>query len=271
MPISYSVSVKSQVTFATLPDPRLRKVKYPLINFIIIAICAVICVADDFVAISNFGRKKRRWFRKILDLRAGIPSHDRFNAIFSMLSPAEFDTLPAELDTGAPQGHRRAGDRDRRQDTPRQLRQGKQQIGDPHDHCLGLGSLDQPRAVGGRCEEQRDHRDPKIAGYVAAQGGDGDDRCRGLPDGYRPSHPRRRRSLRPQRQGESEYAERWDREVVRRVFGWQDADGDCALQAQYEQGPWPEGIAMTLRLQRTARAARQRPLAWAQGDRHGYQ
>jgi predicted transposase YbfD/YdcC len=91
MPISKSASARIQVHFATLPDPRRRKVTHPLINFIVIAICGVICGADDFVAIADFGRKKRRWFRKILDLRAGIPSHDRFNAIFSMLSPAEFE------------------------------------------------------------------------------------------------------------------------------------------------------------------------------------
>ena len=91
MPISKSVSAKIQVHFATLPDPRRRKVTHPLINFIVVAICAVICGADDYVAIADFGLMKRRWFRKILDLRAGIPSHDRFNAIFSMLSPAEFE------------------------------------------------------------------------------------------------------------------------------------------------------------------------------------
>jgi hypothetical protein len=95
MPVSKSAGARIQVHFATLPDPRRRKVTHPLINFIVIAICGVICGvicgADDFVAITDFGRKKRRWFRKILDLRAGIPSHDRFNAIFSMLSPAEFE------------------------------------------------------------------------------------------------------------------------------------------------------------------------------------
>ena len=91
MPISKSVSAKIQVHFATLPDPRRRKVTHPLINFIVIAICTVICGDEDYVAIADFGLMKRRWFRKILDLRAGIPSHDRFNAIFSMLSPAEFE------------------------------------------------------------------------------------------------------------------------------------------------------------------------------------
>lgn len=91
MPISKSISAKIQSHFATLPDPRRRKVTHPLINFIVIAICAVICGADDFVAIADFGVAKRRFFRKILDLSAGIPSHDRFNAVFSMLSPAEFE------------------------------------------------------------------------------------------------------------------------------------------------------------------------------------
>ncbi|MBM4012007.1 MAG: ISAs1 family transposase, partial [Planctomycetes bacterium] len=91
MPVSKSLSAKIQVHFAALPDPCRRKVTHPLINFIVIAICAVICGADDFVAIADFGLMKRRWFRKILDLRAGIPSHDRFNAIFSMLSPTDFE------------------------------------------------------------------------------------------------------------------------------------------------------------------------------------
>ena len=71
MPISKSASARIQVHFATLPDPRRRKVTHPLINFIVIAICGVICGADDFVAIADFGRKKRRWFRKILDVRSG--------------------------------------------------------------------------------------------------------------------------------------------------------------------------------------------------------
>lgn len=91
MPVTKPVTAKLQVHFASLTDPRRRKITHPLINFIVIAICAVICGADDFVAIADFGRKKRNWFRKILDLQNGIPSHDRFNAIFAMLSPAEFE------------------------------------------------------------------------------------------------------------------------------------------------------------------------------------
>jgi predicted transposase YbfD/YdcC len=77
--------------FAELTDPRRREVTYPLINVVVVAVCAVICGADDFVAIAQWGRSKRDWLAKVLDLSNGIPSHDRFNAILAALSPAEFE------------------------------------------------------------------------------------------------------------------------------------------------------------------------------------
>ena len=85
------VSARIQDHFASLTDPRRRKVTYPLINVVTIAICAVICGADDFVAIANYGRKKRKWLSQFLDLSMGIPSHDRFNAILGAIKPAEFE------------------------------------------------------------------------------------------------------------------------------------------------------------------------------------
>jgi predicted transposase YbfD/YdcC/predicted DNA-binding protein (UPF0251 family) len=84
-------SARIQDHFVQLTDPRRRKVVYPLINVVTIAICAVICGADDFVAIADYGRKKRKWLSQFLDLRAGIPSHDRFNAILAAIKPAEFE------------------------------------------------------------------------------------------------------------------------------------------------------------------------------------
>jgi len=84
-------SVRIQDHFADLTDPRRRPVVYPLINIVTIAVCAVICGADDFVAIAEFGRAKKKFLEKFLDLSAGIPSHDRFNAIFRAIKPAEFE------------------------------------------------------------------------------------------------------------------------------------------------------------------------------------
>jgi predicted transposase YbfD/YdcC len=77
--------------FAELTDPRRREVTYPLISVVTMAICAVICGADDFVAIAEWARTKRDWLAKFLDLSAGIPSHDRFNAILAALKPAQFE------------------------------------------------------------------------------------------------------------------------------------------------------------------------------------
>jgi hypothetical protein len=45
-------SARLQERFAELTDPRRREVLYPLTNIVVIAICAVICGADDFVAIA---------------------------------------------------------------------------------------------------------------------------------------------------------------------------------------------------------------------------
>lgn len=89
--MSRSKSAWMQDHFADLTDPRRREVTYPLINVVVIAICAVICGADDFVAIAKFGRTKREWLARFLDLKSGIPSHDRFNAILAAIKPAEFE------------------------------------------------------------------------------------------------------------------------------------------------------------------------------------
>jgi predicted transposase YbfD/YdcC len=89
MPKTSSAHIQDH--FADLTDPRRRPVIYPLINVVTIAICAVICGADDFVAIAEFGRAKKKFLGRFLDLSAGIPSHDRFNAIFRAIKPAEFE------------------------------------------------------------------------------------------------------------------------------------------------------------------------------------
>jgi len=84
-------SARIQEHFTELTDPRRRKVVYPLLNVVVIAVCAVICGADDFVAIAAFGTRRRDWFAQFLDLTSGIPSHDRFNAILAAIKPGEFE------------------------------------------------------------------------------------------------------------------------------------------------------------------------------------
>jgi predicted transposase YbfD/YdcC len=77
--------------FAELPDPRLERSKcHPLGDIVFIAICAMLCGANDFVAMEAFGKAKRVWLSKFLTLPNGIPSHDTFGRVFAALDKQAF-------------------------------------------------------------------------------------------------------------------------------------------------------------------------------------
>src|SRR4051812_30710726 len=76
--------------FATLIDPRAERGKeHLLVDILTITLCAVICGADDWVAVATFGETKERWLRTFLALPNGIPSHDTFGRVFRLLDPDE--------------------------------------------------------------------------------------------------------------------------------------------------------------------------------------
>lgn len=77
--------------FSCVKDPRMDRTKdHPLVNIIVIAICAVICGADTWVDIENFGKAKQDWLGQFLDLTNGIPAHDTFGRVFGLLNPEQF-------------------------------------------------------------------------------------------------------------------------------------------------------------------------------------
>ncbi len=77
--------------FADLNDPRVERTKkHKLIDIIAIAICGVICGADNWVEIAYFGEVKEAWLRQFLELPNGIPSHDTFNEVFARLDGEAF-------------------------------------------------------------------------------------------------------------------------------------------------------------------------------------
>jgi predicted transposase YbfD/YdcC len=84
--------VSLAVHFSALEDPRVsRSQRHPLINVVAIGLCAVICGARHFTEMEEFGKNKRDWLAKFLDLENGIPSHDVFNAVFACLKPEQFE------------------------------------------------------------------------------------------------------------------------------------------------------------------------------------
>ena len=78
--------------FADLPDPRIERCKrHELLDIVAVALCAVICGADTWVDVAEFGRSKEAWLRTFLALPNGIPSHDTFGRVFAALDPAAFE------------------------------------------------------------------------------------------------------------------------------------------------------------------------------------
>lgn len=79
--------------FGKVSDPRVDRTKdHKLIDIIAIAICAVICGAEGWVDVEVFGNSKLAWLKTFLELPNGIPSHDTFGRVFSMMDAQEFQT-----------------------------------------------------------------------------------------------------------------------------------------------------------------------------------
>ena len=77
--------------FGNIEDPRSKKgLLHPLRNILLISLVGVICGADDFVEIEEFGKSKIKFFSRFLNLKHGIPSHDTFGRIFSLINPDYF-------------------------------------------------------------------------------------------------------------------------------------------------------------------------------------
>jgi predicted transposase YbfD/YdcC len=80
-----------QKHFGNIPETRLERTRlYPLMEILVIAICAVICGADSWEDIEDFGHAKEAWLRTILPLANGIPSHDTFRRVFGLIDAEAF-------------------------------------------------------------------------------------------------------------------------------------------------------------------------------------
>lgn len=77
--------------FAGLTDPRVEgRTDHPLVNIIVITVCAAICGAEGWVEVELFGQSKFEWLAQFLDLSNGIPSHDTLGRVFGQLDAEQF-------------------------------------------------------------------------------------------------------------------------------------------------------------------------------------
>jgi predicted transposase YbfD/YdcC len=73
---------------AIVPDPRVQRTrKHELPEILFIALAAVICGAECWTQVEEFGKASRDWLETFLHLPHGIPSHDTFGRVFAALDP----------------------------------------------------------------------------------------------------------------------------------------------------------------------------------------
>ena len=77
--------------FGDMPDPRVvGRCDHKLLDIVIIAICVVLCGAETWEEVEVFGETKEAWLRQLLQLPCGIPAHDTFRRVFSLLDGQAF-------------------------------------------------------------------------------------------------------------------------------------------------------------------------------------
>jgi predicted transposase YbfD/YdcC len=76
--------------FDDIEDPRIDRTKHhKLEDILMIALVAILGGAEAWTQVELFGKSKRDWFGRFLELPNGIPSHDTFGRVFGLLDPDE--------------------------------------------------------------------------------------------------------------------------------------------------------------------------------------
>jgi predicted transposase YbfD/YdcC len=76
---------------SSIPDPRVERGReHKLVDILTIGLCSTLCGQGAFTDMEDFGSVREGWFKEFLELPNGIPSHDTFRRVFSILDTGEF-------------------------------------------------------------------------------------------------------------------------------------------------------------------------------------
>lgn len=81
-------------TFGALEDPRsTRNQLYSVNEILLLTLCAVLCGAEGWQDIEDFGKAKLTFLRQYFEYIQGIPSDDTIRRFYRSLNPSEFERL----------------------------------------------------------------------------------------------------------------------------------------------------------------------------------
>ena len=77
--------------FSDVEDPRLdRTKKHNVIDIISVTVMATISGMQNWIEIVDWAETNEEWLKRFLELPGGIPSHDTFGRVFSLIDPESF-------------------------------------------------------------------------------------------------------------------------------------------------------------------------------------
>lgn len=78
--------------FQAYKDHRMnRRKEHKMVDIITITLAAIICGAESWYDVADFGKRKQSWLSTFLELPSGIPSHDTFNRFYAMADTAALE------------------------------------------------------------------------------------------------------------------------------------------------------------------------------------
>ena len=81
-----------------VPDVRIKKmIEYPLAEILLIAFFAVLSGAETWTQMERFGRIRGPWLKMFLKFKNGVPSHDTFRRVFSLISNDTLQQLTVDF------------------------------------------------------------------------------------------------------------------------------------------------------------------------------
>lgn len=80
--------------FEIVEDPRIdRHKRYPLLNILVFTFVSILSDQQSWYEIQAFSLENLDWFAQYIDVSAGVPSHDTFRRVFSLLGPLQIEDV----------------------------------------------------------------------------------------------------------------------------------------------------------------------------------